>query len=215
MSENLAKIRKDKGLTQEALAIKLNIVRQTISKWENGTAVPDANMLCKIAEALDVSVAKLLGSSECDDKIDTFSITKSLEEINEQLIIKNKRNNIILKICLGIGTFFLIGIVIAINTLPNTHDNRNNSTALDNGTTELEIDESKIPLLNQINKSNENAILEYFGCHCITKKQLIQSWGNIEKETENSTSWLINEDEVITVFFNNEHYAYNCGIESR
>lgn len=215
MNENLAKIRKDKGLTQEALAIKLNIVRQTISKWENGTAVPDANMLCKIAEALDVSVAKLLGSNECDDKIDTISITKSLEEINEQLIQKNKRNNIILKICLGIGIFFLIGIVIAINTLPNTHDNRNNSTALDNGTTELEIDESKIPLLNQINKSNENAILEYFGSHCITKKQLIQSWGDIEKETENSASWLINEDEVITVFFNNEHYANNCGIESR
>ena len=56
LNENPAKIRKERGLTQEALASKLNVVRQTISKWENGTAVPDADTLCKIADVLDVSV---------------------------------------------------------------------------------------------------------------------------------------------------------------
>ena len=62
LSENLARIRKEKGLTQEALAVKLNVVRQTVSKWEKGIAVPDADTLCAIADALDVSAAQLLVS---------------------------------------------------------------------------------------------------------------------------------------------------------
>lgn len=48
LNENLAKVRKERGLTQEALSVKLNVVRQTISKWEKGTAVPDADTLCRI-----------------------------------------------------------------------------------------------------------------------------------------------------------------------
>ncbi|MDD7739505.1 MAG: helix-turn-helix transcriptional regulator, partial [Lachnospiraceae bacterium] len=71
LNENLAKVRKERGLTQEALAAKLNVVRQTISKWEKGTAVPDADTLCRIADALDVSVSTLLGETEQEDKIDT------------------------------------------------------------------------------------------------------------------------------------------------
>lgn len=51
LNENLAKVRKERGLTQEALSVKLNVVRQTISKWEKGTAVPDADTLCRIADA--------------------------------------------------------------------------------------------------------------------------------------------------------------------
>ena len=45
LNENLSKIRRERGLTQESLAIKLNVVRQTVSKWENGTAVPCAELL--------------------------------------------------------------------------------------------------------------------------------------------------------------------------
>ena len=74
LNENLAKIRKERGLTQEALASKLNVVRQTISKWENGTAVPDADTLCKIADALDVSVAELLGETKDKDEMDNASL---------------------------------------------------------------------------------------------------------------------------------------------
>ena len=50
LSNNLKRIRKSKGLSQEELAIKLNIVRQTVSKWENGLSVPDSDMLIKLAD---------------------------------------------------------------------------------------------------------------------------------------------------------------------
>ncbi len=45
LNENIKTLRKTKGLSQEELAIKLNVVRQTISKWENGLSVPDSSML--------------------------------------------------------------------------------------------------------------------------------------------------------------------------
>lgn len=61
-SENLKTIRKEKGYTQEELAIKVNVVRQTVSKWEKGLSVPDADVLLHIAEVLEVSVSELLGA---------------------------------------------------------------------------------------------------------------------------------------------------------
>ena len=60
LSNNLKRIRKSKGLSQEELAIKLNIVRQTVSKWENGLSVPDSDMLITLADELDTSVSVLL-----------------------------------------------------------------------------------------------------------------------------------------------------------
>ena len=56
LNENIKKLRKSKGISQEELAIKLNVVRQTISKWENGLSVPDSSMLIALADELDTSV---------------------------------------------------------------------------------------------------------------------------------------------------------------
>jgi len=56
LSENIKRIRKLKGLSQEELAIKLNVVRQTVSKWENGMSVPDAGMLIMLADELDTTM---------------------------------------------------------------------------------------------------------------------------------------------------------------
>ena len=61
--ENLKAMRKAKGYTQEELAIKINVVRQTVSKWEKGLSVPDADMLSQIAEVLDTKVSVLLGGT--------------------------------------------------------------------------------------------------------------------------------------------------------
>lgn len=58
IGENIKAIRKNKGMTQEELAIKLNVARQTISKWEKGLTVPDAEMVQKISEILDVDITK-------------------------------------------------------------------------------------------------------------------------------------------------------------
>ena len=86
LSENIKVIRKSKGLSQQELAIKLNVVRQTLSKWEQGLSVPDANMLILIAEALDTPVSTLLGECVVEAEADDVrAISEKLEVINLQL----------------------------------------------------------------------------------------------------------------------------------
>ena len=63
LNQNLKTLRNSKGISQEELAIKLNVVRQTVSKWEQGLSVPDAEMLIRIADKLDTSVNVLLGEA--------------------------------------------------------------------------------------------------------------------------------------------------------
>ena len=50
LQDNIKEFRKHKGMTQEELAARLNVVRQTVSKWEKGQSVPDADLLQKLAE---------------------------------------------------------------------------------------------------------------------------------------------------------------------
>ena len=86
LNENIKKLRKSKGLSQEELAIKLNVVRQTVSKWENGLSVPDSNMLIWLANELDTSVSTLLGESVPETASDDLKIiAEKLEVINLQL----------------------------------------------------------------------------------------------------------------------------------
>lgn len=91
LNENIKKLRKSKGLSQEELAIKLNVVRQTISKWENGLSVPDADMLIALANELDTSVSVLLSESIVEPEADELkSICEKLEVINYQLAKRNQ-----------------------------------------------------------------------------------------------------------------------------
>lgn len=86
LSENIKAIRKSKGLSQQELAVKLNIVRQTVSKWEQGLSVPDSAMLISISEALETPVSILLGESVTEPKADDLkAISEKLEIINLQL----------------------------------------------------------------------------------------------------------------------------------
>jgi putative transcriptional regulator len=86
LNENIKSIRKSKGLSQEELAIKLNVVRQTISKWEQGLSVPDADMLISISEVFEISVSTLLGETVIEPKADDLkAISEKLEVINLQL----------------------------------------------------------------------------------------------------------------------------------
>ena len=104
LNENIKALRKTKGLTQDELAIRLNVVRQTLSKWEKGLSVPDAEMLQKIAEVFEVNVSQLLGSPiNQNENVDI--IAEQLSRINEQLVVKNNRSRKIWKI---------IGIILAI-----------------------------------------------------------------------------------------------------
>ena len=86
LSENIKAIRKSKGLSQEELAIKLNVVRQTISKWEQGLSVPDSEMLISISRALETPVSTLLGETVMEPQADDLkAISEKLEIINLQL----------------------------------------------------------------------------------------------------------------------------------
>ena len=86
LNENIKRIRKSKGLSQEELAIKLNVVRQTVSKWENGLSVPDSSMLIILANELDTTVSELLGEPIAEPTIDDLKIlSEKLEVINLQL----------------------------------------------------------------------------------------------------------------------------------
>lgn len=86
LNENIKRIRKAKGLSQEELAIKLNVVRQTVSKWENGLSVPDSSMLIMLAAELDTTVSELLGEAAAEPTADDLkSLSEKLEVINLQL----------------------------------------------------------------------------------------------------------------------------------
>ena len=88
LKENLKTIRKAKGLSQEELAIKLNVVRQTISKWEQGLSVPDSEMLLTISEVLETPVSTLLGETVSEAQADDLKvIAEKLEVINLQLAL--------------------------------------------------------------------------------------------------------------------------------
>lgn len=110
-NENLKIIRKAKGYTQEELAIKIHVVRQTISKWEKGLSVPDADTLSKLADVLEIKVSELLGS-EIKEETNKNEVAEQLAKISEQLALKNRRHKRIWKV---IG--FILLAVIVINML--------------------------------------------------------------------------------------------------
>lgn len=114
LSENIKTIRKSKGLSQEELAVKLNIVRQTISKWEKGLSVPDSDMLISISEALATPVSTLLGENVIESKVDDLKvISEKLEIINLQLAQRKTRQQKLVH-CLFISLCAVIVIISAV-----------------------------------------------------------------------------------------------------
>ena len=86
LNENIKAFRKSKGLSQQELAVKLNVVRQTVSKWEQGRSVPDSDMLISLSEVLEIPVSTLLGETVIETEVDGLkSISEKLEVINLQL----------------------------------------------------------------------------------------------------------------------------------
>lgn len=118
LNENIKAIRKSKGLSQEELAIKLNVVRQTISKWEQGSSVPDSDMLISISEVLETPVSTLLGETIIERKVDDLkAISEKLEIINLQLAQKKSARRkilhwLLISLCAVIVTFSAVLIVL-------------------------------------------------------------------------------------------------------
>ena len=100
LNKKLKFFRTSYKMTQETLALKLGVTRQTVSKWEKGISVPDADALVKIADIFGVSVSELLGENNKneDKKLDDSHVSELLPVINHQLPIKNQHHTIILKV---------------------------------------------------------------------------------------------------------------------
>lgn len=120
LNTNIKVIRKSKGLSQEELAIKLHVVRQTISKWEQGLSVPDSDMLISISEVLETPVSTLLGETVIETKVDDLkAISEKLEIINLQLA-QNKTTRrkmlhwLLISLCAVIVT--ISGVLIVLNS---------------------------------------------------------------------------------------------------
>lgn len=111
LGETIVTLRKQKGLSQQDLADRLHVVRQTISKWEKNLSVPDADALVRLADALDVTVPQLLGAPVETDA-PSADIAAALSRINEQLAVQNRRRSRIWK-----TVAWVLGILLLLNIL--------------------------------------------------------------------------------------------------
>ena len=126
LQENLKILRTQKGMSQEELADRLNVVRQTVSKWEKGLSVPDSEMLIKLAEVFEVSVGELLGETiqPEPEKSELQQLSEKLENLNAMMAERNARSKSLMKvaaICMIVAAsvFALVEIVplIALTVL--------------------------------------------------------------------------------------------------
>ena len=121
LNENIKAIRKSKGLSQQDLADKLNVVRQTISKWEQGLSVPDSDLLIVLSEALETPVSTLLGETVAEIEADEIkALSEKLEIINLQFARRKAMRRsalhwLLIVVCVGI---LAVAAVLAVVNSP-------------------------------------------------------------------------------------------------
>lgn len=108
-SEKLLTLRKAKDLTQEQLAEKLNVSRQSVSKWESGQAVPELEKIVAMSVVFDVTTDYLLKSSEIDD----LSVkTEMLEKQQQQMIVREQKRQKIRECVLYVIVIYLVLLAV-------------------------------------------------------------------------------------------------------
>jgi putative transcriptional regulator len=112
--ENLKTLRKEKGFSQEQLAARLNVVRQTISKWEKGISVPDAETLIQLADVLEVEVSDLLGEKLeiKGEQSEMEALALELAKLNELLVVYGNKVPNLKKIGIVIGSILAVILVV-------------------------------------------------------------------------------------------------------
>ena len=124
LNENIKAIRKSKGLSQQDLADKLNVVRQTISKWEQGLSVPDSDLLIVLSEALETPVSTLLGETVAEIEADEIkALSEKLEIINLQFARRKamRRSALhwgLVAVCVGVcvGILAVAAVLVVVNS---------------------------------------------------------------------------------------------------
>lgn len=115
-SENLKQARQKKGISQQELASRLHVVRQTVSKWERGLSVPDADLLMRLAEILDIPVSVLLGGTSEPDAPAPDTVAQQLAAINAQLAARSRFVRRVVRvvagICIGIAALYAVLMVL-------------------------------------------------------------------------------------------------------
>ena len=113
--ENLKTLRREKGMSQQFLADQLHVTRQTISKWERGLSVPDADMLIALSEMFEVSVSTLLNRSiNEEDTLENTLLAEKLEQLNLQLAQRNQRSRKVWKVIRFIAIACLVFGILCI-----------------------------------------------------------------------------------------------------
>ena len=118
LNENIKELRKSKGLSQQDLADKLNVVRQTISKWEQGLSVPDSDLLIALSEALETPVSTLLGETVTESEADQVKALSEKWEMSHLQFARRKAMRrsalhwLLIAVCLGILAVAAILVVV-------------------------------------------------------------------------------------------------------
>ena len=180
LNENIKKLRKAKGLSQEELAVKLNVVRQTVSKWEKGYSVPDAVMLERMAELFEVSVSDLLGDvkTETVEKSDLEKISAQLSVLNGQIARELARKRKIRKTALIIIVSLLAAAVLlsVISINRNSVETDTDDTIVPRAYISAELDEAVSAAIMK-----NNADKDWLG-ECLTEGHFV--YGVDENDTQ-------------------------------
>ena len=116
LSDKIIKHRKANGWSQEEFAEKLNVSRQAISRWENGTALPDAQNILQISKLFHVTTDYLLNEDYESDS-DIPAVQTATQE-TEDLYSKKRRLHLVSAICFTIAWFCaLMGVVNSANNV--------------------------------------------------------------------------------------------------
>jgi len=185
LNENIKTIRKQKGFTQEELATRLHVVRQTVSKWEKGLSVPDADVIQTIASELDVSVQELLGA-EINPDADRNEIAEQLSRINEQMATRNRRSALIWKV---------VGLILAVTLIFSVAYIFFGGRSQPNQLATIELPDT-VELYNISFSTNDNGLKEYSFVPSVGNSKLIY------KVTLHCLSYNI-QDQVATAEYSN------------
>ena len=116
----IAELRKEKNMTQQELADKLNITDRAISHWENGRSMPDAGVILELCKILNINVNELLSAKKIKEEKYNERAEESLLEMRREIETQNKRiltlNKIIIN--LAIIIFVVIGLAATFIEMP-------------------------------------------------------------------------------------------------
>ena len=121
LGEQIRRLREEKGLSQEVLAEKLDVSRQTVSNWENDRATPDAYKLKQLCEILGISANGILEMEERDFIAgeEKSELSKEDSDFVEQKNDKRQVWRILLIAAIGVIAVFLLAVAIVLFTLPD------------------------------------------------------------------------------------------------